>query len=344
MRVLRIATLNCLNLALAGRRFYPGAEPYSADEYLAKTQWLAAMLDRLAADFVLVQEIFHEQALSDVVRQTVAGSKAWSLAVPFADETNLKPRVGLVWRQPWQPKLESIADLPAGCSVNVPEIGEHRQFSRPLLRAAIALPAAAGGVNGGTTTLTLINLHLKSRRPEYVDGESRDDPAAEARAQLRSLIMRGAEAAALRRLVIEATHGARTPLVVAGDFNDETRAVTTQMVADTSWKADDRPQRDHMLFDAFEIERRLSPGRGRDVAYTVLHAGEPERIDQILVSEEFVPQSRRSIGYVERVEILNDHLSERRRGQGASRTSGSPDFGRIYSDHAGVCASIVFEG
>ena len=103
MTALRIATLNCLNLALPGRRFYDGVDPYTPDEYIAKTQWLATMLDRLAADFVLLQEVFHEQALSDVVRQSAGGARSWSLAAPLAGEGNVKPRLAIVWRQPWRP-------------------------------------------------------------------------------------------------------------------------------------------------------------------------------------------------------------------------------------------------
>jgi endonuclease/exonuclease/phosphatase family metal-dependent hydrolase len=336
MTTLRIATINCLNLALAGRRTYEGFAPYTPDEYIAKTQWLATLLDRLAADFVLVQEVFHEQALSDVVRQTASRGRAFGFAAPLADENNTKPRLGLVWRQPWQPRIESIADLPPGCAVPVPERGEHTQFSRPLLRAAV--PLSSG------TPLTLLNVHLKSRRPEFVDGERSDDPCAEARAQLRSLIIRGAEAAALRRLVVESTHRSRAPLVVAGDFNDAPGAVTTQIVADTSWKPEDRPQRDCMLFDAFDVVRRLGPGRGRDVAYTVLHGGEPERIDHVLVSEEFVAQSKHAIGHVAAVEVLADHLVERRRAASERADPIGVDLGRIFPDHAAVCVTIVLDG
>jgi endonuclease/exonuclease/phosphatase family metal-dependent hydrolase len=343
MNGLRIATLNCLNLALPGRPVYDSWAPYSADEYLAKTQWLGGLLDRLAADFVLVQEVFHEQALSDVARQTASQGRDWSLAVPLADERNTLPRLGLLWRSPWQPRVESIAELPPGCAVLVPEAGEFTRFSRPLLMARVPLPASLVG-EGGPAALTLLNLHLKSRRPEYVAGEDRDNLRDEARAQLRSLVIRGAEAAAVRRLVVEATLRNRTPLVVAGDFNGEPSAVTTQIVADTSWKREDRPQRDCMLFNALDVERRLVPGRGRDMAYTILHAGEPERIDHVLVSEEFVPQSRNAIGHVERVEILNDHLVERRSGRvPAAGRQEAPDLGRIFSDHAAVCVSLVFD-
>ncbi len=336
MNSLRIATINCLNLALAGRHTYDGFAPYTPDEYIAKTQWLGALLDRLAADFVLLQEVFHEQALSDVVRQTASRGRAFGFAAPLADENNTKPRLGLVWRLPWQPRIDSIAALPPGCAVAVPERGEHTRFSRPLLRAMVPLDTGAA--------LTLLNVHLKSRRPEYVDGERPDDPYAEARAQLRSLIIRGAEAAALRWLVVEATRGSRAALVVAGDFNDAPSAVTTQIVADTSWKPDDRPQRDCMLFDAFDVVYRPAPGRGRDVAYTVLHGGEPERIDHVLVSEEFVAQSRRAIGHVAAVEILADHLVERRRAAAQGADPNGVDFGRIFPDHAAVCVTIVLGG
>ena len=342
MTALRIATLNCLNLALPGRQIYEGLAPYSAAEYQAKTRWLGALLDRLAADFVLLQEVFHEQALADVVAASAARGAGWSYTVPLAGADNALPRLGLLWRAPWQPRIESIAELPSGCAVPVPDKGEHTRFCRPLLTARVGLPPAAAGA-GGPTALMLLNLHLKSRRPEYVDGEARDDPHAEARAQLRSLIMRGAEAAAVRRLVVEATLRNRVPLVVAGDFNDEPSAVTTQIVADTSWKREDRAQRDCMLFNALDVEQRLVPARGRDTAFTFLHAGEPERIDHVLVSEEFVRQSRHAIGYVEQVEVLNDHLFERRAGRvPLAGGQDGPDPGRIVSDHAAVCVSLVF--
>jgi endonuclease/exonuclease/phosphatase family metal-dependent hydrolase len=340
MSILRIATLNCLNLVSPGREFYPGSAPYSPDEYLAKTQWLASMLDRMAADFVLLQEVFHEQALSDVVRQTAGQGRGVKFSVPHADPANSKPRLGLVWSTNYAPQIDSIVDLPAGCAVQVPEAGEHRQFSRPVLRARVAVPAL------GDAPLTLINVHLKSKRPEFLDSENRDDPRIEARAQLRSLLIRAAEAAAVRHLVIEATERNRAPLIVAGDFNDLPDAVTTQIVADTSWRPDHRPQRDCMLFNALEIERRLAPGPARDVAYTVLHAGVPERIDQVLMSEEFVSQSKHVLARVTGVEILNDHLIERRRfirGEARAASQGAVDLTRIYSDHAAVCVSLARE-
>jgi hypothetical protein len=331
---LRIATVNCLNMALPGRRFYSGVEPYGPDEYIAKTQWLAALFDRIAADIVFVQEIFHEKALVDAVNQTSSGPHAHRLAVPLAGDQNGKPRVGLIWRAPWQPRIETVADFPPGCAVDVPERGSYAAFSRPLLLARVPW-----GPHG--ETLTLLNVHLKSRRPEFVSGEAPDDQIAEARAQMRSLVMRAAEAAALRRLVIDLTP-AGSMLLLAGDFNDEPNAVTTQLVADTSWKDDNRPPRDHMLFNALDVAPRATPSRARDVAFTILHGGEPERIDHMFVSEAFVAGRLPQMARVVAVEIYNDHLAERQAH--AQGLVAGPDLARIQSDHGAVCTTVELVG
>lgn len=327
---LRIATLNCLNMALPGRRFYAGVEPYQSHEYIAKTQWLAALIDRIAADFLLVQEVFHEKALRDVVNQCAGGPHAYDLAAPLADDQNTRPRLGLVWRAPWRPRIESLPDFPAGCGVSVPEKGDYSCFSRPLLLARV--PWGPGGA-----TLALLNVHLKSRRPEFVAGETRADQVAEARAQLRSLVMRAAEAAALRRLVIDLTPPAAL-LLVAGDFNDEQNAVTTQLVADTSWKDEERPHRNHVLFNTLDVAPHATPVRGRDVAYTILHGGEPERIDHMFVSEAFIAGRQPQLARVVAVEIYNDHLAETQAH--AQGLVAGPDVSRIHSDHAAVCTTV----
>ncbi len=224
--------------------------------------------------------------------------------------------------------------------------GEFCVISRlPARRLAIAPSqsrrdgrAIGFDVAWGGRTVRVVTVHLPSPRDEL--GAARNgDPSKLA----FSVAQRSA---ASLRLSEWALAGARQAdaIIVAGDFNDEPNAVTTQIVADTSWKREDRGQRDCMLFNALDVEQRLVPARGRDVAFTIVHAGEPERIDHVLVSEEFVPHSRHAVGYVERVEVLNDHLVERRRGRAplaAAAGQDGPDLGRILSDHAAVCVSIV---
>lgn len=322
MKPLRIATLNCLNLALPGRRCYAGVEPYTADEYIAKTQWLAAMLDRLGADVVLLQEVFHEQALSDVVRQTAGGAHQWSLAAPLAAQENDRPRLGVVWRRPGRLVWQSIAAFPPGCAVEVPDKGAYAAFSRPLLQAEFALP-------GDDARLSIIGVHLKSRRPDFLPGENEADPGVAARGQLRSLIRRGAEAVALRSLIHAVRAKGRTPLIVAGDFNDTIDAVTTQIVVAPLAAAEPDGEAPLRLFDAFELASAAA-GAPAPPPTQVGDEG-AARIDHVLLSAEFAPGARSAVGRVAAVEVLADHLVERRRGGGLER---------IYSDHAAVCVAL----
>jgi endonuclease/exonuclease/phosphatase family metal-dependent hydrolase len=107
------------------------------------------------------------------------------------------------------------------------------------------------------------------------------------------------------------------------------------MIADTSWRVDDPVPDRNTFFNALDVEQHVRPDRSRDAAYTILHGGLPERIDHVLVSDEFVPQSGHAIGRVLAVEIFSDHLQERRH-----LTGGDVDLQRIYSDHAAVCVTL----
>lgn len=184
---------------------------------------------------------------------------------------------------------------------------------------------------GGRGTLRVLVVHLKSKRPKFLQNEAgeviedRDDPAVIARATLRSLMMRAAECAALRALVHARLANTREPLVLMGDLNDSPHAVTTQMVAATRAIAFDRAARDTALFHAPDVQSDAAIRR--DVAYSHVYQGWPEVLDQIWVSEEFVASSRFAIGDLRRVEYFNDHLHEGRE--------------RIRSDHGLVRALVL---
>jgi endonuclease/exonuclease/phosphatase family metal-dependent hydrolase len=168
----------------------------------------------------------------------------------------------------------------------------------------------------------IIGLHLKSRRPELLEGEDADDPRDELRGELRALMMRGAEAAAVRALVVDITQASRWPTVVMGDFNDALQAVTTELVAGPA-PSHDRSKRDTMLVSAHGLQGHR--GFRRDVAYSHVHQSDPQILDHILLSEEFHRDSRYAIGEVVKVDYYNDHLNDR-----------DP----LTSDHAVVAASI----
>lgn len=334
---LRIATLNCLNLARPGVQVYAGVAPYSADEYRAKTQWLSALLDRMQADIVLLQEIFHEQALADVVQgMTLRNNHAAPcFAAPLADAHNTRPRLGVLWAKALSLRLDTLTALPPQCVVHVPEGEAHQAYSRPLLRATLT--------HAALPSLTLFNVHLKSRRPQWtqeVQGENPDDPFVQARAQLRSLLVRAAEASAVRHEVLQLRASAQAPVVVAGDFNDGPTAVTTQLVADPQWLRHDGAAHAHRLVNVHDV---AGPSVAPSAApiHTHLGASQPERIDHIFLSQELAAR-------VTAVQTYNEHLKE-----SASKSAPQsrpamhgvdvlPEENRTRSDHAAVCVTLKF--
>jgi endonuclease/exonuclease/phosphatase family metal-dependent hydrolase len=326
---LSVASCNLLNLARPHRVFYENQPPFTAEEQGRKLDWLASMFARLDADVFGVQEVWDLSALHDAVgRAKLRGHRA---VAPGAEDAGGAPgaqgtpRVGLVSRLPID-ELRSIAEFAPGEAVEVPEVGAHARFERPVLHAVLRARFAP--------RLHVLVVHLKSKRPKFLQDaagnptEDRDDPRIGARAMLRSLIMRGAEAQALRGLVLDLLHRTHEPLVLIGDFNDAPASVTSQLVAATSTVAYDRSARDAALWHSWDVQTDASIRR--DVAYSHVHQGHPELLDQIWVSEEFVAGSRHAIGDVKRVEVFNDHLNEGRE--------------RFRSDHGFVRALLRLRG
>ena len=312
--MLQVANANLLNLALPGRAFYPGQDPYDNLEHDRKLAWIGGMLARLNADIVGLQEVWDEVALKAAVARS--GLRYTTVAAPGAETGAIgTPRLGLATRLAVE-RIETIADFAPAERVLVPELGEYTRFERPVLHAQLR---TRHGQQPGTALHVLV-VHLKSKRPKYLQDaagnvlEDRDDPAITARATLRSLLMRAAEAAALRRVVVGITsrQGPQggEPLVLLGDMNDGPHSVTSQMIAATQAVAYDRGARDVALYHAWDVA--TEPALKRDMAYSHVHQGWPELLDQIWVSEEFVATSRFAIGDVKRVEVFNDHLHESR--------------------------------
>jgi endonuclease/exonuclease/phosphatase family metal-dependent hydrolase len=331
MSQVTIATFNMLNLADAGFQYYPNADPYTAQDYAAKIAWTAAQLDTLRADVVLCQEVFSLAALQDCVAasQWMRGA---TVQAPHTDTVNERgeklPRVGIISRLPIS-EVQSHVALPQAAQLSLPDGTQHSQFSRPVLEALVNVHGQA---------LRLFTVHLKSKRPDWLPGANEDDPHAYTQAQLQSLVKRASEAAGVRELLIKRLWHTAEPVVIMGDFNDTLQSPTTQMIAATRWKARERSARDAMLYDAWDVSAhhdltRNGPMR-RDVSYTHIHEGVAEVIDQCLVSEEFAPFSRHQIGYVQRVDIFNDHLNQRLRGVPGSKTQ--------MSDHGQIAVQLQF--
>ncbi|MFN2135979.1 MAG: endonuclease/exonuclease/phosphatase family protein [Candidatus Promineifilaceae bacterium] len=327
---MRVATFNLYNLVLPGVPYYE-SDPYTPAEYQEKTIWIGRQLDRMAADIAGFQEVFHKPAL----QAALANSNRFQDVEPVVLATNEEespaqtPAVGLASRFPVV-SAESVTAFPpsaiillpgaAGAPVTVPVSG----FSHAVLKAQIAITAEI--------TITAFVAHLKSKRPLYYEGESGENPLDRTLGAARSLVRRAAEAAALRALILEEIAANRRPVIVLGDLNDATLAVTTQMVAGEKpyfrWpQARKEPYWDTLLYSAQEIQARAAT---RDVYFTYIYNSFYEALDQIMVSEEFYRLNPDRIAEVYYVQLFNDHIID------AEQTYESAP--RTMSDHGQVVA------
>ncbi len=317
---IKIATFNLRNFAKAGFQFYENQDPYTQQEYDDKIAWTAAQIDKINADIIVFQEVFHLEALTDAVKasRTMRHAKIIGRdAVAMPPKNSLVPQVAIVTRLPLVDEPNWVINYGKGFSVTPPGYDESlSQITRAILHIAVRLP--------NDIKLHVLGLHLKSKRPDYLHNEDESNPDHLALATYRSLVRRGADAIGIRQYLNGLLQKNQEPCIVTGDYNDHAYAVTTQMIAGTGRFG--KSFYDFQLFDAMRIQTKNDPQRY--VAYTHIHEGALEVLDHVFVSEEFHPESRHQIAMVREVYSLNDHLHQR-----------SPEV----SDHGQTVAQFLFK-
>lgn len=289
---LRFATFNAFNLAPPGVKLYDNLAPSTPEQYEAKLDWTARQIDLIDADVIGFQEIFSQDALRAALARTTRYANAAHIGFdPEPDALRLTPSVALVTRLPQAQAAARLVDFPPGIAMPAGSRDAER-FTRAPLHVALQVTPEL--------VVDVVVVHLKSRRPDYRNGDSGDDPQLYALACLRSLVRRGTEAAALRVLLADMARSQQRPRIVLGDFNDVSDAVTTGIVMGVGAPLGER------LFDACQLQRRFDCQR--DVAFSCIHDGRYSTIDHVLVSEDFHRDLPHAIGEVVDVVSLNDHL------------------------------------
>ena len=306
-----VATANLLNFANPGRIYYKNAPEYDHVSYQRKLKGLSQLLYHTYAYILAVQEVWDSDALEALA--VSLGFDKQHVFIPQASNrandpithglgAQGTPAVGLVSRFE-RLSTSSLVEIKPQAVIDIPDLGLYRQFNRPPLLVRYDVYGQP---------ITVLTAHLKSKRAYHLRDdngqllEDIDDPNIRVRAKLRSLCMRAAEAASIRMVLIEHMKHTREPVILLGDMNDVTDSVTTQLMAETGEVNYDKGMRDVALFDAARIQTRY--GWMKDVAYTHIHQGVPEVIDQLFVSEEFLADSKYALAEVERVDYFNDHL------------------------------------
>lgn len=298
---IRFATFNVCNLALPGVSFYDNLPPYTPEDYEAKLNWLAQKIDEIDADVIAFQEVFAQSALRDVLVRTRNYREAHHAGFdPDPAVEPLTPSVALVSRLPFAAAPAAYHGLPPAVLASLaPQSAPLTRFTRPLLHVRIQVTPQL--------QVNVLVVHLKSKRPDYLEGEDELDPGLYDMAALRSLYRRGIEAVGLRHVLDGLMRDGHVPLMVMGDFNDIAESVTTQLVAGVGRPPlADGDEFGLRLFDSYRIQARRD--FSRDVGYSHLHEGIFHTIDHVLVSKEFHPDWPDAAGFVAEVAYINDHL------------------------------------
>lgn len=311
-----VATFNLYNLNLPGGPMYRDADGWTEEEYAAKVAWTGRLLRDLAPDVVGVQELWHAEALTEVVRSAGSEGEYDLLAEPATGAKivcGALVRSGLLvpgsarWIEdfPDDLRLESSGDDP-----QTPEISVGiRGFSRPVLRFEIQ-------PREDEEAIAVYVAHLKSKAPTqlwkedwYAAERERFQPHAKALGAALSTIRRTAEAAALRVLLTAEMKGTTTPVIVLGDLNDGHSSNTLNILTE-------QPRylvggsvggADNGLYAGQTLQEYRDT---RDVYYTHVFQDMRESLDHVLVSEQLYDHSRRRRWLFDGLVIYNDHLDE----------------------------------
>ncbi|MGK7933101.1 MAG: endonuclease/exonuclease/phosphatase family protein [Microcystaceae cyanobacterium] len=321
----KIGTFNLYNLALPNHSFYRRLE-YSTEDYAKKKRWIAQQLERMQTDIVGFQEVIHAQAFDELLNET-EGYEHYYRVIAEMDGTH--PTVALASKFPIT-KLDIIRKFPKQASFKVQTVEiPFETFSKPILVAQLALTP--------NLITTIVVVHLKSKSPIFPKKVDPNDPVEIAKGQGRALVLRTAEAIALRIFLIKLLQDTDHPVIVLGDVNDGGLAFTSQIITGDppqQWETLSKKKKvwDVLLYSAKEIQDKQSKG---NFPYTHIHNGYYENLDHILVSQEWVKQNPRRIGQVKYVTVFNDHLID--------DTLCDENLPSWKSDHGQVVATIKVE-
>ncbi|TAE48321.1 MAG: endonuclease/exonuclease/phosphatase family protein [Cytophagales bacterium] len=318
----RIGTFNVLNLILPNQTYY-GKEKYTSEEYEKKINWIAQQLDNMQVDIVGFQEVFSEEALKNVLQKT-KNLKNAHIYMAKNPETD-KPSVAVASRFP-------ITNAQSHHQLNIPlalegmEAIPVEKFTRPIAEVEIEVKEGK--------KIHFFVAHLKSKRPMLLENETRENPLDQAKGEARSLLCRINEAVNLRGILLDKLKNREAPVILVGDLNDTTTAVTTQIISGEppfrKWPMEVKKKIwDVVLYHIKNLQARKSM---KDTYYTHIHNGHYESLDHILVSQEFVSENKNGDWIVEYVRVFSDHLVD---------GTLSDDGGNYWqSDHAQVVAII----
>lgn len=298
--MLRVATYNVLNL-------FDGQNAAESKVISDKIEFLAARILESEADVVGLQEIGSEKLLEELVLSLQKHASYTHRVVGTPDVRGI--RNALVSRLPFkssQVLTSPHLEFPRFVEGDPPPFGARL----PLRRGVVQAEVDAGDLG----SVDVLVVHFKSGRGvplRTAAGEpippvvSRDYGEA----TVRALVFRAAEALFVRGAVDALLADPLKKVAVIGDFNDVIDSVPVRII---------RGGGPMLLQSCTELV-------SKEKRFTVMHGGNRNTIDHILVSQE-MRNRLKNCGILN--ELLHDH------------DAGYSDAPRADSDHALVVASF----
>lgn len=367
MTRITLASFNVKNLIGPDKEYYE-FQSYTPEEHAWKKDWLASQLLDLNADIVGFQEIFEEEALTDVVAEASIRAKALNsevlpgrdkpyrgkaifrklglgdydnAALAFAANLNdgapgqRRPGLALLSRRGFHGTPVAIQQLERPLEIAFRDMGggdggvyRLSRLSRPILKAQVDM---------GGHVVTIFNCHLKSKlgehlRPdgaEYAPEENLLDYDPVGRAL-------GALRAATRRMAeawvlrreIVSEIENGTPVIVMGDFNDSENAVSSEIISG------EKPFKNYgwmLRHDAQSYSDRYSHDEHKQITEDV------ERVRLHSAEKLFVRKSARDMVYTSAFggvyESIDQILLSRHFLPDAPKSVGEMEYFSVLNDH-----------
>jgi endonuclease/exonuclease/phosphatase family metal-dependent hydrolase len=303
-----IATFNAENLIGPGKKIYSSTHAlYSKEQYQQKVSWISAQIAQLSASIIGFQEVFEDSALKDCL----SSEDKWDLLIAPGDGS--LPRNALISKFKIV-QSEVFGDLPSPLLYFDEFIPEDKKIELPVQKFSRAVLKAKLELDKGLY-LNVLVVHLKSKNPILADGIKRSTGSFYdiATGSVRSLIRRGIEACGLRKIVSDLLLvDPDTPVVILGDFNDDSYSVTNQLILGEkpyfTLDKDAKVQRwQGVLQNSRSIQARKSI---ESHLYSYIYNGHYEMLDNIVVSNHFSDLNPNRLGRVLDVKAFNDHLTD----------------------------------
>ena len=330
MRKISFATFNLYNLNEPELAIYSDRDGWDQDQYDRKIDYTARALQRVSADVIGFQELWHEQSLKNAF--DAAGLvDEYDLLIPEGHSGEIACAAA-VRKSLRASSAQWIKDFPdffklhsSGDDPQTPEIAVAiDSFSRPVLSFEVT-------PRDDQEPILIYVCHFKSKGPTkiyreawYNEEKETYKNHVEALGSALSTIRRTAEAAALRLYLTLEMKGTNKPVVVLGDLNDDQHSNTLAVLTgDPNFllTGDRKGGSDVDLYTTQTLQAYRSQ---KDVYYTHVYKKVRSSLDHILVSEQFFDSSRRRVWGFDELVIDNDHLN-----YGDHKTFGTNDHGIV---------------